>query len=227
MAPFKPARARDHGIRRRPCESSRARPRSTRLDSRGGPSWREFIRRQAAMLARDCFTVETVTRAADLLRFLIELQSRVHLAGATEKSERRPGRPARAQPRRIAPRARGPAALRDPRSRRQAHRRIRRALPHRGRRDRAHAERGAEREGDRRARCRHGAPRVPRQAADLRAPTPPARAARVRRPRQPTSSAPRAWPRRPRSRTTRAPSRDLDIDRLRHATQGQAGRRHR
>jgi putative transposase len=53
--------------------------------SRGGPSWREFIRRQAqSMLACDFFTVETVALRRLYVLFFIELRSRrVHLAGAT------------------------------------------------------------------------------------------------------------------------------------------------
>jgi putative transposase len=71
---------------------------------RGGPSWREFIRRQAAtMLACDCFTVETVTPRRIYVLFLIELQSRPRPPRRRHReSERRPGRPASAQPRRIA-----------------------------------------------------------------------------------------------------------------------------
>jgi len=53
---------------------------------RGGLSWREFIRGQAAtMLACDFFTVETVTLRRIYVLFFIELDSRrVHLAGCTE-----------------------------------------------------------------------------------------------------------------------------------------------
>jgi putative transposase len=71
---------------------------------RGGLSWREFIRGQAAtMLACDFFTVETVTLRRIYVLFFIELQRpprpprRPH-----RESERRLGRPASAQPRRIA-----------------------------------------------------------------------------------------------------------------------------
>jgi putative transposase len=52
---------------------------------RSGPSWREFLRQQAAtMLACDFFTVETVTLRRFYVLFFIELESRrVHLAGCT------------------------------------------------------------------------------------------------------------------------------------------------
>jgi transposase InsO family protein len=52
---------------------------------RGGPSWREFLRQQAAsIIACDFFTVETVTLRRYYVLFFIELASRrVHLAGCT------------------------------------------------------------------------------------------------------------------------------------------------
>jgi putative transposase len=63
---------------------ARGRPRPAWTE--GGPSWRELIRGQAVtMLARDCFTVETVTLRRIYVLLFIERQSRrVHLAGATE-----------------------------------------------------------------------------------------------------------------------------------------------
>src|ERR671937_120472 len=52
---------------------------------RVGPSWREFLRQQAAtMLACDFFTVETMSLRRFYVLFFIELESRrVHLAGCT------------------------------------------------------------------------------------------------------------------------------------------------
>src|SRR6266516_1491997 len=52
---------------------------------RSGPSWREFLRQQAAsVLDCDFFTVETITLRRFYVLFFIELESRrVHLAGCT------------------------------------------------------------------------------------------------------------------------------------------------
>jgi putative transposase len=52
---------------------------------RSGPSWREFLRQQAAtMLACDFFTVETISLRRFYVLFFIELESRrVHLGGCT------------------------------------------------------------------------------------------------------------------------------------------------
>jgi putative transposase len=54
---------------------------------RSGPTWRAFIRQQAAsMIACDFFTVETVTLRRIYVLFFIELQSRqVHLADCTSR----------------------------------------------------------------------------------------------------------------------------------------------
>jgi putative transposase len=52
---------------------------------RSGPSWRQFLRQQAAsMLACDFFTVETLSLRGFYVLFFIELESRrVDLAGCT------------------------------------------------------------------------------------------------------------------------------------------------
>ena len=52
---------------------------------RSGPSWRDFLRQQAAsMTACDFFTVETISLRRFYVLFFIELESRrVHLAGCT------------------------------------------------------------------------------------------------------------------------------------------------
>jgi putative transposase len=52
---------------------------------RTGPSWRDFLRQQAAsMIACDFFTVETISLRRFYVLFFIELESRrVHLAGCT------------------------------------------------------------------------------------------------------------------------------------------------
>jgi putative transposase len=52
---------------------------------RSGPTWRDFLRQQAAsMLACDFFTVETLSLRRFYVLFFIELESRrVHLAGCT------------------------------------------------------------------------------------------------------------------------------------------------
>src|SRR5205823_4400804 len=62
---------------------------------RTGPSWREFLRQQAAsVLACDFFTVETVTLRRYYVLFFIEVGSRrVHLAGSTTRPA--PGSPSR------------------------------------------------------------------------------------------------------------------------------------
>jgi putative transposase len=56
---------------------------------RGGPSWHEFIRRQAqSMIACDFFTVDTIALRRIYALFFIELSTRrVHLAGVTENPD--------------------------------------------------------------------------------------------------------------------------------------------
>jgi putative transposase len=58
---------------------------------RSGPSWREFLRAQAAsVVACDFFTVETALLRRYYVLFFIELQTRrVHLAGATTNPDGR------------------------------------------------------------------------------------------------------------------------------------------
>jgi putative transposase len=61
---------------------------ATRLEPaprRSGPTWRQFLRQQAAsMLDCDFFTVETISLRRFYVLFFIELEGRrVHLAGCT------------------------------------------------------------------------------------------------------------------------------------------------
>src|ERR671934_648619 len=63
----------------------RVSPSTVRRILLAGPSWRQFLRQQAAtMLACDFFTVETLSLRRFYVLFFIELESRrVHLAGCT------------------------------------------------------------------------------------------------------------------------------------------------
>ena len=93
---------------------------------RGGLSWREFLRSQAAsMLACDFFTVDTVGMRRLYMLFFIELRNRrVHLAGCTDS----PSGAWVAQQARNLAWSRGEtvaASVPDPRPRQQAHRRLR------------------------------------------------------------------------------------------------------
>jgi hypothetical protein len=82
---------------------------------RGGPTWREFLKSQAAsIVACDFLTVETVfLRRFYVLFFVAHASRRVWLGGCTRKSDRRVGDPASAQPRPRLLRSRHPVS--DPR----------------------------------------------------------------------------------------------------------------
>ena len=151
---------------------------------RAGPSWRAFLRAQAAsMLAVDFFTVETVSLQRLYVLFFIELGSRrVHLAGCTANPT---GAWVTQQARQFAwttPGAATVVSLPDPRPRQQVHPRLRRGL--RQRRHPSHQDAGASAEGerDRRALRPHRPRRVPRLAPDREPPPPRARPPRLRRP---------------------------------------------
>ena len=102
---------------------------------RAGPSWREFLRQQAAStLACDFFTVETLTLRRYYVFFFIELASRrVHLAGCTTNPT---GSWVAQQARNRLQRCLRADAVPDPRPRQQVQRRLRRGLPQR--RDQGH-----------------------------------------------------------------------------------------
>jgi hypothetical protein len=110
---------------------------------RSGPSWREFLRQQAAsVLACDFFTVETITLRRYYVLFFIELGSRrVYLAGCTTN-------PTGAW---VAQQARNLSftgvvradTVPDPRSRQQVQRGLRRGVPQRRHHDDPHADPGA------------------------------------------------------------------------------------
>jgi transposase len=96
----------------------------THAPRRSGPSWREFLRQQAAsVLACDSFTVETISLRRYYVLFFIELGSRrVHLAGCTTNPTGGWVHAASAQPEHYRPpRA---AAVPDPRSRQQIQRQL-------------------------------------------------------------------------------------------------------
>jgi putative transposase len=89
---------------------------------RSGPSWQQFLRRQAAsILACDFFTVETNSLRRFYVLFFIELESgRVYPRGLHDQSHRRLGDAAGAQPQ--LHRAVRTGAPSDPRSRQQVRR---------------------------------------------------------------------------------------------------------
>jgi Homeodomain-like domain len=169
--------------------------------SRGGPSWRAFLRAQAqSMLAVDFFTVETISLQRLYVLFFIELGSRrVHLAGLHREPDRSLGYPTGAPAHLDAPGAAGLLPLPDPRPRQQVHPRLRRRLRERRHPDHQDAGAGAEGECDRRTLRPHRSRRVSRLATGIESEPPRARSPRLRRPLQQPQAAPLAQPQAARS----------------------------
>jgi hypothetical protein len=91
---------------------------------RSGPSWREFLRLQAAsMLACDFFTVETISLRRFYVLFFIELESRRPHCWLHDQPDGRLGDPTGAQPQ--LHRHLRADAVPDPRPRQQVQRRFR------------------------------------------------------------------------------------------------------
>jgi hypothetical protein len=158
---------------------------------RSGPTWRQFLRRQAAtMLACDFFTVETIGLRRFYVLFFIELGSRrVHLAGCTtsptggwvtQQAQPQLRRPVRAD------------AVSDPRPRQQVQWRLRRDLPRRRHSGDPHTDPRTASERLRRTLRPHRPGRVSRLATDPRPPPPRAGTTRLHRPLQPRAPTPRA-----------------------------------
>jgi len=158
---------------------------------RGGPTWREFLRAQAAgIVACDFFTVETVLlRRYYVLFFITHASRHVRLAGYTKnptggwvtQQARNLGHDSADQGVRFLLRDRdskygGPFGE---------------SLPQRKHPDRQDARAGAEGKRDRGTLPPDRARRVSGLAADPQPPTPRTRAARLRRPLQPREAAPR------------------------------------
>lgn len=97
---------------------------------RSGPSWRSFLRQQAAsVLACDFFTVETISLRRFYVLFFIELESRrVHLAGCTTNPT---GAWVTQQARNLSFTGLFERTLPHSRPRQQVQRRLRRGLPQR------------------------------------------------------------------------------------------------
>jgi transposase len=139
---------------------------------RSGPSWRDFLRQQAAsVLACDLFTVRD-DHAAPLLRTLLHRARKPPSPPRRLyfEPDRRLGHAAGPQPQ--LQRAARADAVSDPRSRQQVQRRLRRDLPQRRRQDDPHADPGAAGERLRGAVRAYRPRRVPRLATDLRTPPP-------------------------------------------------------
>jgi len=184
--------------------------------SRGGLSWRTFLRAQAqSMLAVDFFTVETISPQRLYVLVFIELGSRrVHLAGCTANPS---GAWVTQQARQFAwslqeRRSSFRFLIRDRDC--KVHPRLRRHL--RQRRHQDHQDTGASAEGERDRRAiRPNRPlRVPRLAPDPEPPPPRARAPRVRGPIQQPPAAPLRWIAHRPNRPTRT-SAPYDRQRLR------------
>src|SRR6266545_735304 len=149
-----------------------------------GPSWREFLRAQAAsIVACDFFTVEK-RLPAPLLRALLHRarQSPRVVGRLYEESHRLLGDPAGAQ---LRSRLRRPGRpLADPRPRQQVQRLLRRSLPQRRYPDGEDSREGAEGKRDRRALRQNRPLGVPRLAADPQPPPPRTDAPHLRPPLQ-------------------------------------------
>ena len=161
---------------------------------RGGPSWREFLRSQAAsIIACDFFTVETILlRRFYVLFFIAHASRRVWLAGCTRNPT---GEWVTQQARNLGlDFCRPRRALPHPRPRQQVQRPLRRGLPQRRHPDREDAGAGTEGERDRGAVRPHRPLGVPGLAADPEPAPPRARPSRLHRPLQPPEAASRARP---------------------------------
>jgi putative transposase len=102
--------------------------------ARGGPSRREFLRRQAqSSIACGFFTVETVTFATDLRALLQRARISARAPGRRGQEPSCPGHPAGAPRGVVATAASEHGPLPDPRPRRQVHGRLRRGLRERER----------------------------------------------------------------------------------------------
>jgi hypothetical protein len=115
---------------------------------RRGPSWREFLRQQAAaILACDFLTVETIRLKTLYVLVWLELETRtVHLGGVTSPPRLGLGHPAGPKPSLDPPREWTIPEVPDPRPGHQVHRRLRRGVPLRRHEYRPHTDPGPERQ---------------------------------------------------------------------------------